>query len=730
MSGEEADGWYYYASDGTEALRVIEESLLALEANQDAAGTVHGLYRALHTLKGNSAVMGLPAIEHLAHAAEDMVGLVRDRGVPVDRDFIDVMLKVVDMLSFTVDRAGREHRDAEDAELSPIVREVRDWQTSHSDGSDEEEVPGATRGDILIFTDSPPPPDGASAFAGDPRASDEQAALELVLGFVDDALPKLQEALVRPALGGESQDADRSLRDAALHIAEVLASTGLHDLRTELVAAAHCLSGGTDSDTYELATHAIAHTLMRLEERYRSNGGAPRAHSVVRRLRDSWGDDEPPSAQDTVIEASVPPPPMRPVQAAEALAETPKNVSSAAPSKAAARAEEARAEVLRIDAQKVQLVMDLAGEVGLACGAVVHHPELEGLDLVDFAASAHRLEMLVRELQTEVSSMRLVPVGGVFQRMQRVVRDTAKRTGKKVELKLCGEDTEIDKVLVDALHDPLVHVLRNAIDHGIELPETRLAAGKAETGTIVLAASHEGGEVCVTIRDDGKGLSSKAILAKAKERGLVSVDAQPSIEEIFRYVFLPGFSTKQAIDELSGRGVGMDVIKTTIESFRGRVELASVEGSGTTISLLLPLTLAFVEAMILRDTDNLYAVPMERVREVFVVEASQITMNAAAGGRQVICLRDELIPVLWLREFYDGGPGSAPVLAGRVVVVVWNSRGAMALPVDALHGTQPVMVKPMKGVLSKVRAAAGCGMLRNGDVALALDCERLIPERH
>jgi two-component system chemotaxis sensor kinase CheA len=725
MSGEEADGWYYYASDGTEALRVIEESLLALETKQDGAGIVHGLYRALHTLKGNSAVMGLPAIEHLAHAAEDMVGLVRDRGVAVDRDFIDVMLKVVDMLSFTVDRAGREHRDAEDAELSPIVREVREWQAAHSDGSEEEEAPGATRGDILIFTDSPPSEHDSEPFEFDPRASEEQLALELVLGFVDNAPPQLHAALVQPVAGDALQDASAALHEGALHIAEVLASTGLHDLRTELVAAAHCLSGVTDSDSFRLATHSIAHALMRLEERYQSNGGAPRPNSVVRAIRSSWLGDEPEAPASDIIEASVPPPPA-PVPVVEASAPVPKLAGRAAPPTAGARAEEARAEVLRIDAQKVSVVMDLAGEIGLACGAVVHHPELEGLDLLDFAASAHRLEMLVRELQTEVSSMRLVPVGGVFQRMQRVVRDTAKRTGKKVELKLCGEDTEIDKVLVDALHDPLVHVLRNAIDHGIELPETRVAAGKPETGTIVLAASHEGGEVCVSIRDDGKGLSSKVILAKAKERGLVPFDAQPSIEEIFRYVFLPGFSTKQAIDELSGRGVGMDVIKTTIESFRGRVELASVEGSGTTISLLLPLTLAFVEAMILRDTDNLYAVPMERVREVFVVEASQITMNAAAGGRLVICLRDELIPVLWLREFYDGAKGALPELAGRVVVVVWTSRGAMALPVDALHGTQQVMVKPMKGVLSKVRAAAGCGMLRNGDVALALDCERLI----
>lgn len=391
----------------------------------------------------------------------------------------------------------------------------------------------------------------------------------------------------------------------------------------------------------------------------------------------------------------------------------------------AERAERAveRREFLRVDAQKVGALMDLAGELGLACSAVTRHPDVVGRDLEGFAAAAHRLELLVRELQNDLSSLRLVPVAPVFQRLRRVVEDAARRTHKEVDLVVRGEDTEVDKVMIDALQDPLVHVLRNAVDHGLEEPAARVDAGKPPRGRVVLSASHQGGEITIEVRDDGRGLQRDRILARAIERGLCPADAQPTDDELAAFVFLPGFSTKDTADTLSGRGVGMDVLKTTVESLRGRVTLKSTPGQGSRVTLKLPLTLAFVEAMVVRERDRLFALPIEKVFEVSKVEQARVVTNSA-DDQVLLRVRDTCVPVLWLDRYW-GEAGRERALSGKVVVVVQTSRGAVALPVDELLGNQQVMLKPLHGPLSHIRAAAGCGMLRTGDVAIALDCDRL-----
>jgi len=318
-----------------------------------------------------------------------------------------------------------------------------------------------------------------------------------------------------------------------------------------------------------------------------------------------------------------------------------------------------------------------------------------------------------------------VAVSGVCQRVGRVVRDTAMRTGKEVELVLEGEETEIDKVMVDALQDPLVHVLRNAIDHGIELPEERVAQGKSRVGRIVLSASHQGGEVSIEVSDDGAGIKRDRVRERAESRGLIQPGAELSDDETLSLVFAPGFSTKETVDELSGRGVGMDVVKTTITGLRGRVGLKSTEGRGSRLTMTMPLTLAFVESMVVRERDRLFALPIEKVFEVFKAEASQISRNSA-DGQTLVKVRGTMVPVLWLHRFWSDTTGvPTDDVDGRILVVVQTSHGEFALPVDALLGNQQVMLKPLRGPLAGIRAAAGCGMLRTGDVALAIDCEQL-----
>jgi two-component system, chemotaxis family, sensor kinase CheA len=383
-----------------------------------------------------------------------------------------------------------------------------------------------------------------------------------------------------------------------------------------------------------------------------------------------------------------------------------------------------REDFLRVDGGKVSALMDLAGELGLACAAVTRYQSAGGAKLEGFSAATRRLELLVRELQNDLSALRLMPVSPVFQRLRRALRDAQRKTGKEVDFIVRGEDTEVDKVMLDALQDPLVHALRNAIDHGIESAAERVAAGKPARGRIALSASLSGGEVTIELRDDGRGIDLERVHRRAIERGFAVEGVPLTPEEIQNFVFMPGFSTKDVADEMSGRGVGMDVLRTTIEDqLRGRIILKSTRGAGTRLIIHLPLTLAFVEAMVIRERDRLFALPIEKVAEVSLVTTREL-LHASATEQTMLRVRENLVPVLWLHEFWNE-ERRAPLGERLLVVIVQTKHGELALPVDELVGNQQVMLKPLHGALSSIRAAAGCGMLRTGDVAIALDCDQL-----
>jgi two-component system, chemotaxis family, sensor kinase CheA len=703
MASDEEELFRTYASDGTLALQDIEESLLGLEKRPSDAEQLNRLYRALHTLKGNSALLGLNRIEKVTHAAEDVVGLVRDRGAQLDHKLVELMLTLKDALGSFVERAGREHRDAGEDDLADLLAEFLDWAEAH--GGIEVSEQGATRGEILVWSSLPPNSRSLPPIVE--LVSGEQSVdqLERVLGVARVALETMQQQLEwlgDPKRAPQQAFVWRDLAKAARSAGEL-----------EVAAAAQRMAEHSAALPFQLTNllaelSALQLLLTELDTRYRAQALLSEDFGVVT------------LAAQLTIELA------RDAQRrkAEDLAAKVVAAKPRAPVGAAPEAAGPAPDYLRIDAHKVSVVMELAGEIALACGAVTHHPELAGTAPEGFVAASQKLEMLVRELQNEVSAMRLVPVAAIFQRMKRVVRDTSQRTGKKVELVLIGEDTEIDKVMVDALHDPLVHLVRNAIDHGLETPEERRAAGKSETGTLTLEATHQGGDVLVQVRDDGRGMSRKRIRARAEERGLMTKGAELSDADVLDFVFLPGFSTKENIDELSGRGVGMDVIRTTVQKLRGRVQIESVEGQGSAINMTVPLTLAFVEAMIVSENDQLIALPIEKVIEVFKPTPAQL-VSSSADGASMLRVRERLIPVVWLHRYFEQRSHVSESMEGRVIVVVQTSRGMVAVPVQSLLGNQPIMLKPLRGALSRIRSAAGCGMLRSGDVALALDCEGL-----
>jgi two-component system chemotaxis sensor kinase CheA len=727
MNDHDQELWDAYKSDASTALGEIEVAILELERNVEAREPLNELYRGLHSLKGNSAFFGLATIEHLAHAAEDVIGLVRDRGVQLDRELVELMLEAIDQLRALVHRCTTTQRDVDDGP-SELVARLRDAFADRG---------GVKRGgpmpELMLFEDESIAPasdtDVMSMFTS--LAADALAGLSALA-----QAPTASEALDRTMV---AKDRVQVLSDAAERIGEagIAGSCGplLSALAGERPPPPELLAPLLDRFKLALAdmsarvaTAPQRRTIAPSAVAKRSLlGGTPNVPRISYRAPTPSPTDGrvaakpasnqalPPSRRGRNSQKPKPTMRPRPTLRARAVAAVKEPV-----------AETASQDFLRIDPRKVSLLLDLASEIGLAAGAVTHHPELAGLELPSFANAAHKLELLVREMQSEVSVMRLVPVSGVFSRMRRVVRDAARRTNKEVDLTLSGEETEIDKVMIDALADPLMHAIRNAIDHGIEDAEGRAAAGKPAIGRVRLAARHQGGEVAIEVIDDGRGLDRARILAKARERGLVAADVEPTPEQIDELIFLPGFSTKNVADELSGRGVGMDVVKTAIERLRGRITVKSVAGRGTRITMTLPLTLAFVDAMVVRDDDRLFALPIEKVLEIVKPEPEQMHPRAA-DGRLMFSLRGELFPVLRLPQVWgEAQKVEQGAVEARTVVVVQTSRGALALPVDALIGNQQVMIKPLRGPLANIRAAAGCGMLRSGDVALALDCEQLL----
>ncbi len=381
--------------------------------------------------------------------------------------------------------------------------------------------------------------------------------------------------------------------------------------------------------------------------------------------------------------------------------------------------------LLRVSSEKIGRLMDLVGELSLSVAETVHSPDLEGLELPAFDAAVHRLRMIVREVQDAATELRLVPVEEVFKRLRRMVRELERQTGKKIEMVFEGAETAIDKLVADQLYDPLLHVVRNSADHGLEPPEERRAAGKPETGRIVLAAAQAGSEVRISVADDGRGLSRPKILKRARERGLFGPDEEPEPATLWKVIFEPGFSTAEAVTNLSGRGVGMDVLNATMSALRGRIGVDSRDGQGSEVSLHIPVSLAFLDCIILRLGARLYALPIDAVSEIVQPQPADLMGVGAAGGSEMLRLRGRWIPVCRLERFYGEAPSAVSPPAGQVLAVVSTATGLIALPVDEVLDRQQVVMKPLTGRLAQVRASWGCALLGTGEVALVLDGNRL-----
>lgn len=379
---------------------------------------------------------------------------------------------------------------------------------------------------------------------------------------------------------------------------------------------------------------------------------------------------------------------------------------------------------VKVDTVKLDALVDLVGELVIGQSLVSQDIVQFAETNPQFARNMAQLGRITRELQRVSMSLRMVPIRGVFQKMARIVRDLGTRQTKKVQFITAGEDTELDRSVVEELSDPLMHMVRNSMDHGIESEEKRLAQGKSSTGTLRLRAYHQGGSIVVEVEDDGAGLPRERILAKAVERGLASPEAHLTDEEVFNFIFAPGFSTAEKVTDISGRGVGLDVVRRNIEKMRGRVDISSTPGKGTLFKITLPLTLAIIDGLILKLGDERFIIPTLSVRESFHPKPGMI--STIQGRVEVVNVRGRLIPLLRLYDHFNMQPASTEPGDG-IVVVVQSGSNLRCLLVDALVSKQEVVIKSLGGLMEqKHPALAGAAILGDGRVGLILDVNALV----
>ena len=380
--------------------------------------------------------------------------------------------------------------------------------------------------------------------------------------------------------------------------------------------------------------------------------------------------------------------------------------------------------IISVNISKLDMLLDLVGEIVISEAMITKNPDLDGLQLDNFNKASRQLRKLTNELQDIVMSVRMVPVSMTFHKMNRIVRDVSKKLNKEAELLIFGEETEVDKNIIDHISDPLMHLVRNCLDHGLEESDERIALGKEEIGKITLEAKNAGGDVFIIVKDDGRGLDKRKIYEKAKLQGLVTKSSDEITEkEIFSNILLPGFSTNESVTEYSGRGVGMDVVKRNIDSIGGAISIESIEGHGTTISIKIPLTLAIIDGLEVAVGISKYTIPITSIRESFKSKENEVISDSE--GNEMIMIRGEAYPIYRLHRLFNIDTNITEPTDG-IMVMVEDSARAACLFVDSLIGEQQVVVKALPTYIKRAKGIAGCTILGDGNISLILDVNGIL----
>ncbi len=697
-SGADFDLSQFYQiffEEAGENLDQMEQMLLELDLSAANDEELNGIFRCAHSIKGGAATFGFADVAELTHQMESLLDRLRRHELQPIPQMVDVLLESADASrSLLARHQAGGHGEA--VSTTELVRRISELAA----GGVPAPAPAPVAAPAPAAVAAPAPAAEAATPAPAPQA---QAAAGGARSLQIDIGP-----LSRPEQADPIKDLFRDINGLGT-IRDLPASApGMRSFAVE--------TSSTEDDLLDLFAFHVSKEQVSIRP-----AGAPDAEgsaiaSPAGSSADAYGffADSPGLPADGLHAAA-------PAQAQPAKAEPSRAVASAEP-KAVSQAQ-MESSTIRVAVNKVDQLINLVGELVITQAMLAQNSRgLDGGVYQQLLAGLADLDRNTRDLQESVMSIRMIPMTIVFNRFPRMLRDLANKLGKKVDFVTHGEATELDKSLVEKITDPLTHLVRNSCDHGIEMPAERLAAGKPEHGTITLSASHQGGSIVIEVRDDGKGLSREKILRKARERGL-DVSDQMTDAEVWNLIFAPGFSTAEVVTDVSGRGVGMDVVKKNIAALNGSVEIDSAEGYGMRVSVRLPLTLAIMDGMSVGVADEVYILPLSSVVESFQVNPDDV--NTVAQGSQLVKVRDEYMPVISLERAFQVPRGDSGK-SSNIMVVVEADGSRVALLVDELLGQHQVVVKNLETNYRKVPNVSGATILGDGTVALILDTGALV----
>ncbi|OQS30474.1 chemotaxis protein CheA [Chromobacterium violaceum] len=696
-----------FLEESRELLDEMESILLDVEAEQTSAEQLNALFRTMHTIKGSAGLFGLDAIVRFTHQAENLLDQLRDGKLKLDDELVGLLLRCHDHVKMLIQAlaAGDPLEALRDEPLeAALLAYLAAPQQAMPPPREEAPAAAALRTERWLLS---------LRFGPDVLRNglDPSSFIRYLstLGTVE----RIRAIACRLPRGGDFDAETNYLRFELLYRSDIGAQA-LHEVfefvreDSELFilplqgAAASLREACATAEPDEAQEVALAWRQFGALDPSSGLENAPAAASDP-----APGSPPPPTKADAPGPAQPPP--------RQADAEPHPEIHAAAGEARGGRGGESR--FIKVEAGKLDSLINLIGELVIAgASANLIARRSQQTQLVEATLG---IANLIEQIRTGTLSMRMVQIGEIFHRFPRVVRDVSRELGKEIQLRIVGAETELDKSMVEKLGDPLLHIVRNAIDHGIEPTAVRQANGKPAQGNLWLNAYHESGSVVIEVADDGGGLDRERILAKARERGLLGPDDEPPDSVVFQQIFEAGFSTAEQVTNLSGRGVGMDVVRRGIEQLHGNVEIDSEAGLGTTFRIRLPLTLAIIDGFLVEVAASTFVLPLEAVIECIELPAD-LPEN---GVHDCINLRGELLPLLRLDHFFELPP--VPAVRRNVVVVQYGDRKA-GLVVDALQGEFQTVIKPLGALFNTLKAISGSTILGTGEVALILDVPSLI----
>ncbi len=659
---------------------------ILLEAEKEKSFTddqINEIFRAMHTIKGSAAMMGLSDIGEMTHKAEDMFFIIRDDPSKMTGSSTDIVFDILFQLSdFLRQELGNVQEDpdgyesGDTTELTSVIK----CEIAVLKGEAPAEAPAA----------APATPD--LAVIAEPAADDERT---FRVFFQEESLENVRAFMLVNALkeyGEILQTVPENPESNPEAMQQIIDNGFLFRIKySGDVSLLHHL---IEEDTYIISYEEVQDTA---EEQKPEQ--APAVEDV----------------QPAVVEKEeAPPEPAKP---------------AAAPKKAAAPASPGKQSLISVNQSKIDSLVDIMGEIVIAESMVASNPDLKDLQLENFSKSARQLRKLTDQMQDIVMSIRMVPLTGTFQKMGRIVRDMNKNLGKNTELITIGGETEVDKSITDVLADPLMHMIRNSMDHGIEPPDKRRAAAKSEQGKVTLQAQNVGSNIVITVGDDGKGLNREVLLDKAERNGILTKPrSEYSDKDAFGLIMTAGFSTNEVVTEYSGRGVGMDVVRKNIEKLGGTVSVDSVLGKGTTFTIKIPLTLAIVDGMEIGVSDDIFTIPITSISQIYKF-SPETELLYDTDGTEMVMVRGVTYPIIRLHQIY-GIDTEVTELSDGILIIVESGESSACIFTDRLIGEQQVVVKSFPKFFDRYNIKnlgfSGCTIRGNGSISLILDVSSLL----